>query len=492
VLTVEFVTVAYGGEATAAHGGEATAMGVRPGGVLLPAAQEVNGVVARALANRHRFKGEEGDVLSVLTPDGWIILVGMGHVGEQDARRVRRIGGSLFAGVAASGIVHLQVALDLDPGQAAELAYGIMLRAWRPAAHYRSTPDPDEAWSLTTVSVVTTDPAAARARFARLAPVARASAFARDLVAAPANELSPRRFIKRLASLRAMGVGMEVIRPRHHGLRLLQAVGAGSRQPARLVLLRWQGGRRDRRPVVFVGKGITFDSGGIGIKPSQDMEEMKGDMAGAAAVAGALGALAERRAAVNAVGVLAIAENMPSGGAVRPGDVVTSYAGLSVEIVDTDAEGRLVLADALAYAAALCRPSVMIDLATLTGAVEVALGRHRAGLFTTDDGLAGRLSVIGNAEDELLWRLPLTEDYDEALKSPVADLRNCEWDRGPDALHAARFLQHFVPKGVPWAHLDIAGLSTTEEDGPLAGKGPTGFGVRLLDRLADFYGGAER
>jgi leucyl aminopeptidase len=240
--------------------------------------------------------------------------------------------------------------------------------------------------------------------------------------------------------------------------------------------------------VALIGKGITFDTGGIDIKAAEDLDEMKGDMAGSAAVAGALVALARREAAVNAVGVLAVAENMVSGRATRPGDIVTSHAGLTVEIIDTDAEGRLILADALSYAAATFAPRAIVDLATLTGAIEVSLGHHRAGLFTADDDLAAALLAAGRDEDELLWRMPLTDAYDEALKSPAADLRNCDWDHGPDALHAARFLQHFVPPDIPWAHLDIAGLSEAQEDSPLAAEGPNGFGVRLLDRwLADSY-----
>jgi leucyl aminopeptidase len=274
-----------------------------------------------------------------------------------------------------------------------------------------------------------------------------------------------------------------VVDPDKVGLNLLSAVGKGSAHKPVLALLRWKGGRSREKPLVFVGKGITFDTGGIDIKPREDMEEMKTDMAGGAAVAGLLMALAARNAPVNAVGAIAIAENMPSGRSVRPGDVVKAYAGKTVEIIDTDAEGRLVLADALAYAAARFPPAAMIDLATLTGAVEVALGWERAGLFCNDDTLAGRLFAAGEAEDEKLWRLPLTDRYDEAIASDIADLRNCTWERGPDALHAARFLQHFVPDCVPWAHLDIAGMAEADEDQPLWGEGPTGFGVRLLDRM---------
>jgi leucyl aminopeptidase len=240
-------------------------------------------------------------------------------------------------------------------------------------------------------------------------------------------------------------------------------------------------------PVALVGKGLTFDSGGLTLKDGEDMDEMKGDMAGAAAVVGVLAAAAGRQAPVTLVGLLAIAENMPSGRASRPGDVVSGHAGLSVEIVDTDAEGRLALADALSYAARHLSPRLVIDLATLTGAVETTLGRHKAGLFTPDEALAARLLAAAAAEDEGLWRLPLTDGYDAALDSPIADLRNASWDdQAPDHLHAARFLQRFLPEGLAWAHLDIAGTATADEDGPLTAEGrPTGFGIRLLDRLVE-------
>jgi leucyl aminopeptidase len=344
--------------------------------------------------------------------------------------------------------------------------------------------------TLRRIAVVSDAPAAAQARFVRLAAVAAGAAFARNLVVAPANRLTPRSFVTELARLQSRGIALEFIDPASAGLNLLAAVGKGSAYAPRLAVLRWNGAPKSDRPVAFVGKGITFDTGGIGIKESEDLDAMKGDMAGAAAVAGTLYVLAARRAPVNAVGVLAIAENMLSGNAMRPGDVVRAYNGTTVEIVDTDAEGRLVLADALAYTATVCRPRWIIDLATLTGAVEVTLGNHRAGLFTADDRLASMLIAAGEAEDELMWRLPLTDLYDDALKSEIADLRNCTWERGPDALHAARFLQNFIPPGVAWAHIDIAGLSESVEDEPLAAEGPKGFGVRLLDRLvADQFEG---
>lgn len=431
--------------------------------------------------DQNAFKPEPEEVLPILTDQGWRVLVGIGERAALDATILRCIGGNLFAELAELGIVHIAVGLDLDPEQTAELAYGIALRAWRPPARYRQKPDEEKIWHLSEVTLLTADPAAAKARFERLDMVRKSVHFARDLVVAPGNILTPPAFVEALGNI--PGVEIEVIDPRKAGLNLLQAVGQGSTFAPALALLRYQGGGKQDRPTALVGKGITFDTGGIDIKPAKYMEAMKGDMGGGAAVAGTLMALAGRRAPVNVVGVVAIAENAVSGRATRPGDVVKGYGGLTVEIIDTDAEGRLALADALAYAADKIKPSRIIDLATLTGAVEIALGFERAGLFCTDDKLAGQLFAAGEAEDEKLWRFPLTDLYDDAIKSDIADLRNCTWERGPDHMHAARFLQHFVPDDIPWAHLDIAGTSEAAEDGPLAAEGPAGFGVRLLDRV---------
>ncbi|OIQ94511.1 cytosol aminopeptidase [mine drainage metagenome] len=478
--------------ASAPSGAEALAVGLRPG--LVPCATAAAGergrLLARALAGKHRFKGEEGDVRPVLTPEGWLVAVGLDEAGEQDAAALRRIGAALFAELADSGITHLDAALDLAADEAAELAYGLVLRAWKVSPRYRLHPDPESDWSLAGITVVSPDPEASRRHFARLEAVAAAVAEARDLVVAPANELTPQAFADRLAGLFPLGVAVEILDAQalaKQGLNLLLAVGRGSARPPLLACLRWTGADdKEAAPLAFVGKGITFDTGGLCLKEGEDMAEMKGDMGGAAAVMGLMAALARRRAKVNAVGVLAIAENMVSGKAQRPGDVVRAYNGTMVEVVDTDAEGRLVLADALAWTARSCRPAALIDLATLTGAVETALGKKRAGLFCNDDALAEQLAAAGEAEEELLWRLPLTDLYDEDLKSAAADLRSCSWeDRAPDHLHAARFLQHFVPEGLPWAHLDIAGTAEAgeDEDGdePFTGPGPTGFGIRLLD-----------
>ena len=475
----------------AAAGVDALAVGLRPGLIFQPSAKLPG--LEQALALKHRFKGEEGDVLPVLTPSGWVVAVGLDAEEDQDDLALRRIGSTLFAELCDGGIEHLALRLDLSPEDAAELAYGMALRAWKPSGKYRSKPDPDEQWSLTKATILTDDPKAAAERFARLSAVAEASVFARDLVVAPANELTPQMFAERLEGLFSLGVSIEILDAKalaKQGLNLLLAVGKGSAHPPLLAVLRWNGGPKGEAPLAFVGKGITFDTGGLCIKDEEDMDEMKGDMGGAATVAGLIRLLARRKAPVNAVGVLAIAENMVSGTAQRPGDVVAGFNGMTVEVVDTDAEGRLVLADALAWTAKSCKPSLMVDLATLTGAVETALGKKRAGLFCNDDGLADKLFEAGEAEEELLWRLPLVDLYDDDLKSLIADIRSCSWDDlAPDHLHAARFLEHFVPKGLPWAHLDIAGTSEAgdEEDGdePVSGPGPTAFGIRLLDRLIE-------
>ena len=446
----------------------------------LPApSAEAEALLARL--DQNDFKAEPEEVLPILTGEGWRILVGLGERAALDDSALRRIGGNLFAELAQAGIVHLAVGLDLSPEQTAQVAYGVLLRAWRAPAQYRKTPDEEEIWHLAEVTMLCDAPDMARTCFARLEAVGRAVHFARDLVVAPGNVLTPPAFVDALGKI--PGIELEVINPNKAGLNLLQAVGQGSQYKPALAVLRYRGAGRKDRPAVLVGKGITFDTGGISIKPAKYMEMMKGDMGGGAAVAGALMALAARNAPINVVGVVAIAENAVSGRASRPGDVVKGYGGLTVEIIDTDAEGRLALADALAYAAKNFTPSKIIDLATLTGAVEIALGFERAGLFATSDALAEQLFAAGEAEDEKLWRLPLTDLYDDAIKSDIADLKNCSWERGPDHIHAARFLQHFVPDDIPWAHLDIAGLSEAAEDGPLAAEGPTGFGVRLLDRV---------
>lgn len=424
--------------------------------------------IKRMRAASPRFQAREGEALSGFLPDGRrLVVLGLGKPEGIDAARAERLGAALYA--ACRDIERLTVRLELSEDLLASVAYGMVVRAWQPPLELRRPAE--DAPRLAEAAI-----AGEGGAWPPLKVLAEAVNRARTLVALPGNLMGPEELAAEARGLEALGCAVEELNLAalwQQGLNLLAGVGQGSARPPRLVAVHWRGA--EGPPLAFVGKGITFDTGGLSIKHG-DFADMKGDMAGAAAALMGLRVLAARREPVHAVAVLAIAENMPSGRALRPGDVLRSYSGRTVEVVDTDAEGRLVLADALAWACATCKPRAVVDLATLTGAVVTTLGRHHAGLFASDDALAEALLTAGRRSGEPLWRLPLVPAFDEALKSEVADVRNCAWGRVPDALHAARFLQGFVPDGTPWAHLDIAGVADAEE--PV--KGPTGFGVRLL------------
>ncbi|OAN48041.1 leucyl aminopeptidase [Paramagnetospirillum marisnigri] len=456
------------------------------------AALDGDGRLKKAL-KRLGFDGESEETELFLLPPApltVLVAVGLGKQSKLTPAKLRRIGGAIIDELDDSRAASATVALDLPPDQAAELAYGMRLKGYRPLRKYRTKVDPDDEDDLPPVLeevvVTTTDPAAAEALYAAREQVAQGVFLARDLTDEPGNALGPEEFAARARLLEALGVEVTVLDEAaiaQARLNLLAAVGMGSHRPPRLVLLRWKGA--ETRPLVLVGKGITFDSGGISIKfDDEDMDAMKADMAGAAAVIGAIRAVAGRKAPAHVCGVLALAENMPSGRAQRPGDVVTSFSGQTVEVVDTDAEGRLVLADALAWAAATLKPAAMVDIATLTGSTEELLEAEHAGLYANDDILAKRLLKHAKAEAEPLWRLPLTESCDEDIKSAIADLRNCAWGDVPDNDDAARFLSRFVPDGVAWAHIDMAGLEFADEEDPLCPESATGYGVRLFDALA--------
>jgi leucyl aminopeptidase len=449
------------------------------------------------MLKRLGFDGDEGEALTFAAPQpplDRLVVLGMGKRKKLTPSRLRKLGGALLDELYDGCAERVTVALDLDAAGAAELAYGLRLKSYRPTRKYRTRLDEDDEPPpvLAEVTIATDDPAAAAGLYERYEQVAEGVFLARDLTDEPGNRLGPQDFAERAQALAALGVEVTVMDERQlaeRSLNLLAAVGRGSVRPPRLVLLRWQGGKAGQKPLVLVGKGITFDSGGLSIKMEDDeMDAMKGDMAGAAAVLGALSAVAGRKAAANVCGVLALAENMPSGTAQRPGDVVRSFSGLTVEVVDTDAEGRLALADALAWAAATLDPAAIIDIATLTGTVEEVLGDHHTGLHCNDDALAARLLAAGKAEDEPLWRLPLSAGCDDDIKSEVADVKNAAWGDVPDNDDAARFLQRFVPEGLAWAHIDMAGKEWADDEDPFAPEGPTGFGVRLFDRLT---GGRE-
>ncbi len=482
----------------------AVVVGVWEGGALTATARQLDettgGVLTRALAASPRFRGKRNDLVPVIAPPNLsvsrVVLAGLGKPEAVDARGFEDLGGTLLAHLNGVGEIAATFAIDLDdaatvpPGDAAaHLALGAALRGYR-FDKYRTTEKPERKPSLAKLTVASPAASAARKAYKDLAATAEAVAFTRDLVSEPANIIYPETLAGQAAGLSALGVDVEILdeeRMRALGMGAILGVAQGSVRPPRLVVMRWMGGEEGAAPLAFIGKGVTFDTGGISIKPSAGMGEMKWDMAGAGVVIGLMRLLATRAAKVNAVGIAGLVENMPSGTAMRPGDIVTSMSGQTIEVLNTDAEGRLVLADALWHCQDRFKPALMIDLATLTGAIVVALGHDRAGLFANDDALAEKLLAAGKVVGEKLWRLPLDDTYNKAIDSDVADVKNIAGDRAAGSIIGAQFVQRFVNK-VPWAHLDIAGVAWSKKDAPTVPKGATAFGVRLLDRfVADNY-----
>jgi len=313
--------------------------------------------------------------------------------------------------------------------------------------------------------------------------------YARDLVSEPPNVLYPKEYVNRLLKLKKIGIKVTVyneLKLKKLGMNSLLGVGRGSHKESFLVTLEWKGNKNKNSPLSFVGKGVCFDTGGISLKPAKFMEEMKYDMAGSAVVAGLIQSLALRKAKVNAVGVVGLVENMPGGNAQRPGDIVKAYNGKTIEVLNTDAEGRLVLADALSFTEKKFKPKFIIDLATLTGAIIVSLGEEYAGLFSNNDDLSNKLLESGSKVNEKVWRLPLHENYDKLINSTIADIQNINYSGGAGSITAAQFLQRFIEK-TPWAHLDIAGMAFSKKAANLNPGGATGFGVRLLNQLIEDY-----
>ncbi len=453
------------------------------------------GALSRALAAPTRFKGKKDEFLPILAPPNvratQILLAGLGGRQTLDARVMRDLGGNLLAQLNGAGETEATFALDLgaplpvgEAEAAALLAFGAELRSYR-FAKYRTREKPEKKPSLEELNVATADPAAAKRAHEPLRKTAEAAFFVRDLISEPANVIYPESLAREAEKLKDLGAIVEILDEgviRRLGMGSLLGVAQGSARPPRLVVIEWRGGAQGEAPLAFVGKGVTFDTGGISIKPAAGMESMKTDMAGAAVTIGLLRLLAARRAKVNAVGVAGLVENMPSGTAQRPGDIVRSLSGQTIEVINTDAEGRLVLADALWYCQNRFKPRLMVDLATLTGAVVVALGHDRAGLFSNNEELAERLVAAGKATGEEVWRLPLAESYDREIDSDAADVKNVAGGREAGSIIGAQFLQRFVG-GVPWAHLDIAGVAWSKKDAPTVPKGATGFGLTLLDRF---------
>jgi leucyl aminopeptidase len=461
--------------------------GESPSGLWQEADAATGGAIGRALGVAE-FKGSKGQSCTILAPGAGlsrVVVVGLGKTGELTPLLAAEAGGAAVTAVAKDGKAALWTG-KLTPALAAAAAEGAVLRSYR-FDRYRTKEKSEDKPRLERITVLAEQSGAAREVFAPARAVAEGVNFARDLVSEPPNVLTPAELAERCRKLGELGVTVEVLGPeemRGLGFRALLGVAQGSVNEPRTVMMRWQGGSGGK-PVAFIGKGVTFDTGGISLKPAANMEDMKWDMAGAGAVIGLMAALAGRRAKVDAIGIVGLVENMPSGAAQRPGDVVKTYSGQTVEIINTDAEGRLVLCDLLWYCQENYEPRFMVNLATLTGAIIVGLGHEYAGMFSNNDELAERLSAAGVASGEKLWRMPLAEAYDQLLKSDIADMKNVG-GRPAGSVTAAQFLQRFV-NGRPWAHLDIAGTAWATKDLPLAPKGATGFGVRLLDRLVSAH-----
>jgi len=448
-----------------------------------------NGPLAAAVA-ASRFTGGKGQTLDLIAPAGRdvprLVLVGAGKRENFDALGAEHAAASAYNALKTSGLEALRVEI---PGAgavtAARAALGVRLASYR-FDKYRTKEPAEKKPSIDHAQVVAEDPDAALGAFPDLAALADAVSFTRDLVSEPANVLYPAEFARRVKELESLGLEVEILgEPEMSklGMGSLLGVGQGSVRESQLVIVRWNGASDpNAQPIAFVGKGVCFDTGGISLKPGEGMEDMKWDMGGAGAVAGLMHVLAGRKAKANVVGVLGLVENMPDANAQRPGDVVTSMSGQTIEVINTDAEGRLVLADAMWYCQDRFKPKFIVDLATLTGAIIMALGNDYAGLFSNNDELAGNLLAASAAEGELLWRMPLPEQYGKQLESMIADVKNIGGRPG-GSITAALFLQKFV-NGLPWAHLDIA--STAWKKGsttPTIPDGATGYGVRLLNRL---------
>ena len=463
--------------------------------------KESGGLIAAYLKRQKAFTGKQGQSLSLAAAPkqafARIILIGLGDLAALNSLDAEAIGGKIFAALSAAGAEQANILVDegktgktLDAAAlAAHLGLGLQLAAYRFDQYRSKKKSADPKVELTKINIVSKSAAKAEGKFAPLQALATGVHLARDLANLPPNDLYPESYAKRIKSeLLPLGVKIDILDERKMkqlGFGAHLAVGQGSVRPPCVVVMHWNGlpaGKKSEAPIAFVGKGITFDTGGISIKPAAGMDEMKMDMGGSAAVIGAFKALALRKAKANVVGIVALAENMPSDRAYRPGDIVTSLSGKTIEVLNTDAEGRLVLCDSLTYIQRTHKPRAIIDLATLTGAIIVALGHEYCGAFVNDNKLWEQLEQSGKDSGEKLWRMPLDESFRKSMESRVADLKNiADTSRSGGACTAAGFLESFIDDNTPWAHLDIAGTA-------MSSKGGTGFAVRTLERLiADHY-----
>ena len=443
-----------------------------------------------AALQRQRFEGDSGSAAELFVDDGGntrrLLVVGLGKDAKPGAS-AEKLGGTAVSRLLKSGETKAVIDLsgmDFDADSAARVALSAALRAWRYDRYHTKLKDKHKP-TLKTVTIVGAGDGAAQRWKGRWEPVAEGIDLTRGLVTEPANIIYPESFVDRCRELSKLGIEMDVLdgkQMKELGMGALLGVAQGSVRDPRLLVLRWNGGKDGEAPTAFVGKGVTFDTGGISIKPAAGMESMKWDMGGAGAVVGAMKALALRKAKANVIGVCGLVENMPGGNAQRPGDVVTTMSGQTVEVINTDAEGRLVLADAVTYVQRKFNPKTIIDLATLTGAILISLGHEYAGLFTPDDELAEKLLKAANESGDKLWRMPLAEPFDRLIDSPIADVKNVGPREG-GSITAAQFIKRFIDDDVKWAHLDIAGMAWSDKPSNTFDKGATGFGVRLIDQF---------
>ncbi len=476
-------------------------VGVLEGGKLTASAAALDkksgGFLSSALKASTKFKGKSGQAMTTALPkkSGFarVMTIGIGKAADLKPQNLETLGGKIYLALQSAGAASASLYVDQDfkdRNAGAAIAAGMKLRSYT-YTKFKSSKDKDIT-SVDKIEIVTSEASRQQKAYASLDAELQGVFLARDLVNEPPNTLYPQSYAERIAKeLRPLGVEVEILDDKKiQKLKMggVWAVGMGSLQKPRVVILRWNKGKKGPAPLGFVGKGVTFDTGGISIKPAADMDLMKMDMGGSAAVVGLFRALAKRKAKINAVGVVGLAENMPSGDAFRPGDIIKSMAGKTIEILNTDAEGRLILADCLTYIQRTYKPRILVDLATLTGAMMVALGFDYCGSFVNRDDLWKRLDQSGKDTSEKLWRMPLDAAFRKEMEGRVADLQNLgNLGRYGGACSAAGFLEHFIENDTPWAHLDIAGTAWSKIDKPTVPKGGTGFGVRLLNRLAQSY-----
>ncbi len=475
-----------------ALGARAKELDSRSGGAIVKAAEAA------------QFKGKKKSTAELLAPPrigvSRLLVLGTGKATDLKESDWVTLGGAAAGAISARKVKIASLIADVASTSSAKaetitalLAFGAALRLYKFSKYQTKKGNEEENAApdgLKKLVVHCANPDKARAAFARYEAVANGVVIARDLVNEPANVLGPIEFAERARELEKLGMEVEILdADQITDLKMgaLLAVAQGSVRPARVAIMQWHGAKSKRaKPLAFIGKGVVFDTGGISIKPSSGMEDMKGDMGGAACVVGLMHALAERKANVNAVGIIGLVENMPSGSATRPGDIVTSYSGQTVEVLNTDAEGRLVLGDLISYVQDRFKPRLIVDLATLTGAIMVALGKEYAGLFVNDDKLANELLDASSTTGEKMWRMPLDKAYDKMIESKNADIKNLG-GRWAGACTAAAFLKSFV-KDTPWAHIDLAGTAMDAPKSEINPSWGSGWGVRLLDRfVADKY-----